>query len=75
MNDMDDVYGELEAVVQNRIRIYLGKMESHNLSAWYENQLESNSSDRASDDIIREEELIVLSKLPEFQQLMFEASI
>jgi hypothetical protein len=71
MNDMDDVYGELEDVVQNRIRVYLGKMAAHNLSAWFENQLPFKSTDR----IIRKDTLVVLSKLPEFQQLMIEASL
>ena len=75
MNNMDDVYGELEDVIQNRIRIYLGKMEAYNLSTWFENQLDTNSPDRTSDDIITEDALVVLSKLPEFQQLMFEASL
>lgn len=66
--DMDDIYGEFEDVIKDRMRIYLAEQNIHNLSAWFENQsLESVN-------IIRREQLIELSKQPEFQQLLFEAS-
>ncbi|MFC4720864.1 DUF6090 family protein [Geojedonia litorea] len=67
--DMDDVYGEFEAVIQDRMRPYLTQQNAHDLSAWFKvKNVESVS-------LIGKEKLVELSQYPYFQQLLFEASI
>lgn len=74
LKDMDNSYGEFEVVIQDRMRVFLSKNEMHDLSGWFENKsIETNTG--IYQDIIRSEDLILLSKMPEFQQLLFEASI
>jgi hypothetical protein len=68
LNDMNDVYGELEDVVKNRIRPYLSDQYAHNLTTWFE------SKDIDSDQLIGISTLAQLSLEPDFQQLLFEAS-
>ena len=69
MNDMEDVYGELEDVVINRIRPFLADQEAQDITVWFENK------DINSYHLIPVESLAELSKRPDFQQLLFEASV
>ena len=68
MNDMDDVYGELEDVVMERIRPYLAEQQAHNVNEWFQNK------DINSDQLINVNTLAQLSMEIDFQQLLFEAS-
>jgi hypothetical protein len=74
MQDMDDTNREFDAVIHDRMRIFLGTKEFHNLSNWFENQ-STYISEGITQDIISREDLISLSRMTEFQQLFFEASI
>ena len=75
MKDLDDSYGEFEKMVRERIRIYFGKINLHNLSAWFETEKRLNYSSDIPQKIISPQDLVEISKTPEFQQLLFEASI
>ncbi len=74
LKDMDDTYREFEDVIQDRIRVFLAKKDVHDLSGWFENQT-IDMNEVSYQDIIKQEDLILLSKMPEFQQLLLEASI
>lgn len=69
INDMNQIYRELDDVIRNRIRIYLGKEQLYNLPGWFESNKNFESS-----EMIKETDLIALSKKSEFQQILFEAN-
>lgn len=75
MKDMDDSYGEFEDLVTQRMRIFLSDKNLHNLSGWFESEKRLNYDSDIPQKIINPEDLVKLSKNPEFQQLLFEASI
>ncbi len=74
MKDMDNSYGEFDAVIHNRIRVFLGSKGAHDLTSWFDNQNMYISKGEIN-DIISSDKLKSLSKMTEFQQLLFEASI
>jgi type II secretory pathway pseudopilin PulG len=74
MKDMDNTFSEFDAVIHNRIRVFLGEKGAHDLSSWFDNQSMYISEGEIM-DIISSDELKSLSKMTEFQQLFFEASI
>ncbi|WP_432410515.1 DUF6090 family protein [Rasiella sp. SM2506] len=75
MKDTDDVYSELEGVINSKMRVYLGEKKMYKLSSWFENKSKSTGEDALNLDFIDNAELIVLSKDEEFQQILFEASL
>jgi len=74
VKDMDDGYGEFADVIKNRMRIFLGDKNMYNLSGWFEYK-DMTYRGGISQSFIKKENLPELSKTPEFQQLLLEASI
>jgi Family of unknown function (DUF6090) len=74
MNDMDGANKEFEDVIHDRMRIFLGKKEMQNLSVWFETQ-NLDTENGIYQDFISQEDLMMISKTAEFQQLLLEASI
>jgi hypothetical protein len=75
MKDMDDVYSELDGVIKTKMRFYLGNKKMYKLTNWFENKYKNTAIKDLSYDFIDSAELIALSKEPEFQQILFEASL
>jgi len=75
MNDLDDTYGELQEMIRERMRIFLGEKNIHNLPAWFESGKRLNYVSDNLQKIINPEDLVIISKTPEFQQLLLEASL
>ncbi len=75
MKDMDDIYSELDEVIKNKMRIYLGTKKMYKLTDWFDNKHKGTIKEDWSWDFIDNKELIVLSQDPEFQQILFEASL
>jgi Family of unknown function (DUF6090) len=75
MKDMDDVYSELDGVIESKMRVYLGNKKMYKLTNWFENKLKNTAVADLSYDFIDNAELITLSKDTEFQQILFEASL
>ncbi|MEH6620929.1 DUF6090 family protein [Maribacter arcticus] len=75
MKDMDDIYSELDGVIKTKMRVYFGDKKMYKLSSWFENKSKSTAKDGFSYDFIDNVELIALSKGPEFQQILLEASL
>lgn len=73
LKDLDDAYSEFSGLVENRIRVYLADKKVHQLSNWFENN--TIDKEEVPFDFVNKEELILLSKTPEFQQLLLESSI
>lgn len=73
LKDMDDAYLEFSRLVENRIRVFLAEKKVHQLSNWFENN--TIDKEEVSFDFVNKDELILLSKTPEFQQLLLESSI
>ena len=57
------------------MRIFLSNKNLHDLSGWFESKKRLNYIDGVPKEIIKPEDLIKLSKKPEFQQLLLEASL
>ncbi len=74
MVDMNDSYGEFEYVIQRRLRIFLSDKQVHDLPGWFENK-DMRYKSGIYKNFIKAEDLVKLSKTPEFQQLLLEASI
>ncbi len=75
MKDMDDIYSELDEVIKTKMRVFLGNKKMYKLTNWFENKYKNTAKEDFSYDFIDNEELIELSKDPEFQQILFEASL
>lgn len=75
MKDMDDIYSELDDVIKAKMRVYLAHKKMYKLSSWFDNKSKSTAKDGFPYDFIDDKELIALSKDPEFQQILFEASL
>ena len=75
MKDMDDIYSELDDIIKNKMRVYLGQKKMYKLNIWFENISKSTTEDTLNSDFIDKTELITLSKDPEFQQILLEASL
>ena len=74
MKDLDDTYGEFQDLVRERMRVFLADNNLHNLSAWFESEKRLNYINN-NQKIINPEDLVKISKNPEFQQLLLEASL
>jgi len=74
MKDLDDTYGEFQDLVRERMRVFLADNNLHNLSAWFESEKRLNYVNH-NQKIINPEDLVKISKNPEFQQLLLEASL
>jgi hypothetical protein len=75
MKDMDDLYSELDEVINNKMRVYLGQKKMYKLTNWFENKYKNTAVEDSSFDFIDSEELKALSRDVEFQQILFEASL
>jgi len=74
LKDLDDTYLEFADLIRDRIRVYLAEKNIHQLSNWFENQ-SHDTKGVFNADFIDKADLIHLSKSPDFQQLLLEASI
>ena len=74
LKDLNFAYVEFDGFIRDNMRAYLRKGEIHDLSGFLENQ-NINPHEGVSQDFIKKDKLILISKLPEFQQLLLEASI
>jgi len=75
MKDLDDTYGEFQDLVRERMRVFLADNNLHNLSAWFESEKRLNYVNDNNQKIINPDDLVKISKTPEFQQLLLEASL
>lgn len=73
LKDLDDAYSEFAELIENRVRVFLTDKKVPQLSYWFENNAFSKQG--VSFEFVGEADLIQLSKTPEFQQLLLEASI
>lgn len=73
LKDLDEAYFQFSELVEKRIRVYLADKKVHQLSNWFESK--TYTKQQVSFEFIDREGLILLSKTPEFQQLLLEASI
>ena len=74
LKDIDDTFENFDIVIY-AMRDFLKNNNINNLAGWFENQNSSNLGDFQYGQLIKEEDLIAISKIPEFQQLMLELSI
>ncbi|MCR9015406.1 DUF6090 family protein [Aquiflexum gelatinilyticum] len=74
LKDLDDAYLQFSDLVEKRIRVYLADKKVHQLSNWFDNKAFKTKGE-ISIDFIDNPDLSQLSKTPEFQQLILEASI
>ncbi|MEN2282959.1 DUF6090 family protein [Algoriphagus sp. SE2] len=74
LKDLDDAYSEFSQLVENRIRFFLSDKKVHQLSSWFDNN-GFKTKGEVPIDFIDEADLALLSKTPEFQQLILESSI
>ena len=74
MKDMDDSNREFDNIIHDDMREFLRKNGVHNLSSWLENR-SKYISEGIVNEVISAEDLISLTNLTEFQQLLFEASL
>ncbi|TDQ17022.1 hypothetical protein DFQ04_1670 [Algoriphagus boseongensis] len=74
LKDLEETYAEFKELVENRIRIFLADQKVHQLSKWFEGEGVKVKGE-ITFDFIDKADLILLSKTPEFQQLIFEASV
>jgi hypothetical protein len=75
MKEMDDIYSELDDIIKSKMRVYLGQKKLYNLNNWFENKSNISSVNNLKFDFIDKVELMTLAKDPEFQQILFEASL
>jgi hypothetical protein len=73
LKDLDDAYLQFSDLVEKRIRVYLADKKVHQLSSWFESK--TYTKQEVSFEFVDKAGLILLSKSPEFQQLLLEASI
>ena len=71
---MDQSYALLTEIIIKTLRPYLGKKEVLNLSAIFESDYQK-SDGTLKTDLITNENLESLSKVPEFQQILFESNL
>lgn len=71
--DLDDGFSQFHELMEKRIRVFLADEKVHQLSIWFENKAINKQG--VSFEFVDKESLRLLSKNPEFQQLLLEASI
>jgi len=74
LDRMDESYGILAEIIVKTLRPYLGKKEVLNLSAIFESDYQK-SDGTLKTELITNENLESLSKVPEFQQILFESNL
>ncbi|WP_075352531.1 DUF6090 family protein [Algoriphagus marinus] len=74
LKDLDITYLEYAELLEKRIRVYLADKKALQLSSWFEST-DNSVKGGTPFDFVNREELILLSKTPEFQQLLLEVSI
>lgn len=75
MKDMDDIYSELDDIIKNKMRVYLGDKKMYNVTNWFDNKSKEYTNNTLKFDFIDPTKLIALSKETEFQQILFESSL
>ena len=73
LTDLDATSLQLDEFIENRIRVFLGDKKAYRLANWFES--EAIAKEVVSFEFVDKSDLILLSKTPEFQQLLLEASI
>ena len=71
--DLDATSLQLDEFIENRMRVFLADKKVHRLSNWFESK--AIAKEVVSFEFVDKIDLIFLSKTPEFQQLLLEASI
>jgi hypothetical protein len=74
LKDLDITYLEYAELLEKRVRVYLANNKVHQLSNWFENK-DSRIKEGTPFEFVDKAGLILLSKSPEFQQLLLEVSI
>ena len=72
--DLEFTYSEYSGLLENRIRVYLADKKVHHLPNYFGSQ-DNSVKGAVPLDFVDKEGLKLLSKSPEFQQLLLEASI
>lgn len=72
--DLDFTYSEYAGLLENRIRVFLADKKIHQLSNYFGNN-DNSIKGGVPLEFVDKAGLILLSKTPEFQQLLLEASI
>ena len=73
LTDLDATSLQFDKFIENRLRVFLADKKVHQLSSWFEKK--TFVKEIVSFEFVDKAGLILLSKLPEFQQLLLEASI
>jgi len=71
--DLDATSLQFDEFIENRLRVFLADKKVHRLSSWFERK--AYVKEIVSFEFVDKVDLILLSKTPEFQQLLLEASI
>ena len=71
--DLDATSLQFDEFIENRLRVFLADKKVHRLSSWFERK--AYVREIVSFEFVDKVDLILLSKTPEFQQLLLEASI
>ena len=66
---------EIKILGEESKYIYLENKKMYKLTNWFDNKYKNTAVEDLSYDFIDNAELITLSKDPEFQQILFEASL
>jgi hypothetical protein len=74
LKDLDITYLEYAELLEKRVRVYLANNKVHQLSNWFENH-DNRIKEGTPFEFVDKAGLILLSKSPEFQQLLLEVSI
>lgn len=74
LKDLDITYLEYAELLEKRVRVFLANNKVHQLANWFENH-DSRIKEGTPFDFVDKAGLIFISKTPEFQQLLLEASI
>ena len=74
LKDIDETFENFDKVLYD-MRDFLRDNNINNLSGWFENQNSPTLGDFQYGQLIKEEDLIAISKMPEFQQIMLELSL
>ncbi len=73
LTDLDATFLQLDEFIENRMRVFLADKKAHRLSNWFESK--AYVKEVVTYEFVDKADLILLSKTPEFQQLLLEASI
>ncbi|SMD42790.1 hypothetical protein SAMN00777080_1355 [Aquiflexum balticum DSM 16537] len=74
LKDLDITYLEYAELLEKRVRVFLANNKVHQLANWFENK-DSRIKEGTPFEFVDKAGLFLLSKSPEFQQLLLEVSI